>query len=183
MVASHTVVMHHHSVFLEESGPGTVVVTPVVHQSLKILVFMIFAVAFIASHLFIVSASSHFHVSTLHLIVLMIASGHVKVPHIVSVALSKLVEFLEPYGKSGPSPLCVITQPCLSHLTGGGTVVVLFAVELAHFVVSAVAAAASVAIATIVIVFAGSYALFVVSTWVGIAWVHARCWCWSVSAA
>ena len=38
MVTAHSTVgrVHHHSVLLEEGGPGTVVVTPVVHESLKI---------------------------------------------------------------------------------------------------------------------------------------------------
>merc|ERR1711962_513945 len=94
--------VHHHPVLLKEGGPGTVVVTPVVHESLKILVFVISAVAFVTSHLFIVSASSHLHVSTLHLCVLMVTVGHLKVTHVVSVALSELVEFLEPYGECGP---------------------------------------------------------------------------------
>merc|ERR1712193_331637 len=114
---------------------------------------MISAVAFVASHLFIVSASSHLHVSALHLRVLMVALGHLKVAHIVSVALSELVEFLEPHGERGPSPLGVITEPRLPHLAGGGTVVVLLAVELAHLVVTAatVSRAVSVAAATFVV--------------------------------
>jgi len=77
MVSSSIVLLHHLSVFVEEHGPCTVVVTPVIHKTLEIGVFVISAVAFVACHLFVVSASSHFHVSALELSVVGVAGWHI----------------------------------------------------------------------------------------------------------
>jgi len=77
VVSSSVVLLHHFTVFVEEHGPCAVVVTPVIHETLKIGVFVISAVALVACHLFVVSASSHFHVSALELCVVVVARWHI----------------------------------------------------------------------------------------------------------
>lgn len=129
MVTTTVVMVHHLSVFVEEGGPSAVITAPVIHETLEIGVFVISTEAFVAGHLHVVSASSHLAVSALEFSVDWVASRHLHHSNIVTVVLSEAVEFSQPDGEGGPSPLGVIAEPCLSHLTLRFPSVVLLAVE------------------------------------------------------